>query len=62
MKTLNLTYIGIYTTSIEVDDDLALTTKELRRMACDTLPDVNDGYASWDLSLVEDDGIIYEVD
>ena len=62
MKTLNLTYIGIYTTSIEVDDDYELTSEELRRMAYDMLPDVNDGSASWDLSLVEDGGIIYEVD
>ena len=62
MKTLNLTYIGIYTTEIEVDDDLELTPEELRNIAYETYPDFNDGAASWDLSTVEDAGQIYEVD
>jgi len=62
VKTLNLTYIGIYTTSIEVDDDYELTSEALREIAHETYTDFNDGSASWDLSLVESNGIIYEVD
>ena len=62
MKTLNLTYIGIYTTNIEVNDDYELTPEALREIGYAINPDFTDGGASWDLSTVEDDDKIYEID